>query len=291
VSDRPLAFLSERFFPVSSRDAPSTLICDATPPFQFLSLSTSAASTYINLLRRTTQACRLPTLSPRSERCSKTRSIRRQPCEYIRTLSRATQSLIISRTALNQEKSPLLRLPAELRNQVYEYVFGDREIDVVYHRSAFEYKFEAYMSSRPERPESDERVYNLTALLGAYRQLYAETKFPPFIYGHLDHLVTGGSLLHSLRALTKEQREAVRSLRLKIDNHFLEVFSCQNLLIYGEIETVPDAERGLDEITRPILRELPGLKTLILRDVEDALELLEDLDTERNGVRVVMEHH
>jgi hypothetical protein len=215
--------------------------------------------------------------------------MRRQPCEYIRTSSRATRSLIISRTALNHEKSPLLRLPAELRNQLYEYVFGDREIDVVYNfyrRSTLEYNFEAYTSSRP-----DERVYNLTALLGSCRQLYAETKFLPFIHGHLDHLLLGGDLQHSSRALAKEQREAVRSIRLRIDNHFLEIFSCQNLLIYGEIETVADTERRLDDITRPTLRYLPGLKTLILQDVENALELSGDLDTKRNGVRVVVEHH
>ncbi|RMZ66580.1 tetratricopeptide-like helical [Pyrenophora seminiperda CCB06] len=81
-------------------------------------------------------------------------------------------------TERNQQTSPLLRLPAELRNKIYNYVFH----------------------SPPIRPYRDHRVYGAWAysrrqlsLLQVCRQVYFEARLVPFkcnvFVGYAEHVI------------------------------------------------------------------------------------------------------
>jgi hypothetical protein len=94
----------------------------------------------------------------------------------------------MSRTALNQKESLLLRLPAEIRDKVYEYVHSAYEICVFYCPYEREQRFEAYTSDRPPK-----RPANLIGLLRTCRQLHLETERLLFIHCPFDILLSGSS--------------------------------------------------------------------------------------------------
>ncbi len=67
----------------------------------------------------------------------------------------------------NQQQSPLLRLPPELRNKIYGYVLGGK---------VFQFRSEKYH----ELVKSSMKKKQNLALLGVCRQVYAETALLPF---------------------------------------------------------------------------------------------------------------
>lgn len=106
-------------------------------------------------------------------------------------------------TLHNQKQSPLLRLPAELRNWIYEYALGSLTIRKCLFRP---HKFRAFDTSRQERT-------NLTALASTCRQLYGETRLLPFelnvFKGHVEYWP------RVLRdGLSESQRNSLRSIEI-----------------------------------------------------------------------------
>ncbi|KAH7399514.1 hypothetical protein BKA66DRAFT_565585 [Pyrenochaeta sp. MPI-SDFR-AT-0127] len=66
----------------------------------------------------------------------------------------------------NQRESPLLRLPPEIRNQIFEIVLGGRVFELE--------------GPSCENPNFVERSQHVLALLAVCRQIYAETSLLPF---------------------------------------------------------------------------------------------------------------
>jgi hypothetical protein len=90
--------------------------------------------------------------------------------------------LTLSREILNARTSPLLRLPAELRNRVYDYVFGNIVITMARATNRGPAKrrrtYRYYLSARQQ--SSSKNLKSLCGLIFVCRKLYAETQLLPF---------------------------------------------------------------------------------------------------------------
>jgi len=106
------------------------------------------------------------------------------------TAVRTIRTILIRFSSLqNQHNSPLLRLPAELRNQIYAYVLGNLIIRPKPSKSLNQYgsptpglKLRAAGASL----EDEERATRFLALTQTCRQVYAETKLLPFTLNAFD---------------------------------------------------------------------------------------------------------
>ncbi|KAF2253363.1 hypothetical protein BU26DRAFT_399624, partial [Trematosphaeria pertusa] len=94
----------------------------------------------------------------------------------------------------NQRESPLLRLPAELRNKIYSYVLGGR---------LWELKDTLTAGSREK---------NSMSLLRVCRQINAETASLPFELGTFS-FESLSALMQWSQRMPPKQRDAVRSVR------------------------------------------------------------------------------
>jgi hypothetical protein len=89
--------------------------------------------------------------------------------------------LTVSSEILNARTSPLLRLPAELRNRVYDCVFGNIVITMARattRRPAKRPRTYRYLSARQQG--SSKNLKPLYGLIFVCRKLYAETQLLPF---------------------------------------------------------------------------------------------------------------
>lgn len=114
--------------------------------------------------------------------------------------------------ARNQRQSPLLRLPGELRNKVYEYTFSDAIVSVYRSSAPPEYfKMNPYIGSGSSYfttapPE-------LAALTKTCRQIYADTHLLLFRLITL-HVHSDGSLGYLLSTLENSQQHAIATIQL-----------------------------------------------------------------------------
>jgi hypothetical protein len=161
---------------------------------------------------------------------------------------RAAQLLTMHSSALNQTNSPLLRLPAELRNRVYEYVFGDVRL---------------ILGNRPGARIMTNTGHdaNALALATTSRQLYVETKLMPFVLGHL-LAYSVGYLMSGIKKLGPEQRQAIRNIEFAYYDSDFTIFNRNSGEIFSSILPAP----SLQDLVRPILDELPGVKTIEIED-------------------------
>ncbi|KAF3001976.1 hypothetical protein E8E13_007635 [Curvularia kusanoi] len=86
--------------------------------------------------------------------------------------------LMLTISQRNREQSPLLRLPGELRNRIYEFAIGGHVVDVL-HRYFIQDRF---ISTLPVRGPKDasEKFLRLLNLAHTCRQLYEETRLLPY---------------------------------------------------------------------------------------------------------------
>jgi hypothetical protein len=137
--------------------------------------------------------------------------MRQRPCEY--HLSRLIYSIeadIDGSTLRNQKDSPLLRLPAELRNQIYAYTFKNLKV-----RTAT--RFGPYPSYEPGYccvllP------YHVSALLNsatACRQIHIETDLLFFKNTELDFTVWS-TMVKTLSRIEPRQRMAIKTICIGI---------------------------------------------------------------------------
>jgi len=161
---------------------------------------------------------------------------------------------------VNRQRSPLLRLPAELRNKIYEYALGGMELRISYRTRKF-----ALLSALSYDPSvSLTPLHRFVGLTLVSRQLYAETKILPFDLCTMD--VTRSSFHFQIERLNATQRQAISTIRMHYMNaisgavwRFLwsevrlltglkrvEVFCCPtNLGLSGRIHLVEAVEKGL----------------------------------------------
>lgn len=148
----------------------------------------------------------------------------------------------------NARASPLLRLPAELRNRVYEYVLYKGT-----------YWFNRERATTSKRPiEIVPRIANRLSLLRVCRQTYAETALLPF---SLNTFCVRARTVHDcLPILLKPvQRHAITKLRLPfiVLKRERDVQLCKYVLhilfeVYGESLAFHDQLKGLQKIIASI---------------------------------------
>jgi hypothetical protein len=139
----------------------------------------------------------------------------------------------LANTALNQKHSPLLHLPAELRNQVYGYVFSNLVFQLA--------EAEHWDSPRPRDKRSDDALV-LTATCHQVRQ---EAKLLPFVHASFNTEPVTSKIQAAIRvAFSLEQCDAIRNVKIRL-NEFN--YYCGN-------STMDEAARdaSLQELLRPI---------------------------------------
>ena len=160
---------------------------------------------------------------------------------------------------INRQRSPLLRLPAEIRNKIYGYALGGMKLRMPYRSK--ELGVVSAMSYGPS--VSLTPLHRLVGLTLVSRQLYAETKILPFELCTM-HVIR--SLFHyQIERLNTTQRQAISIIRTHYMNardgkvwtilwpevrlltglKRVEVFCCPDLELSGRIHLVEAVEKGL----------------------------------------------
>jgi hypothetical protein len=168
------------------------------------------------------------------------------------------------KTAANQRNSPLLRLPAELRNQVYHYALGGR-------------KFEVYRTACKQIRVFQENLPAF-ALLLVCSQIYAETRLLPYSLNAFEvERIYGMKSLQSCLSLT--QCSAIETLivsRFSIlhprnNKTFLPhltgfkglkelILACWDLV---EKRLKPHSQAHLTEFWALLQEQIPGIRVTI----------------------------
>jgi hypothetical protein len=155
--------------------------------------------------------------------------------------------LTILRWSTNQSNSPFLRLPAEIRNQIYEYALGFQTITIGYetYRSSYEeskpvfrYRstvFNHITNPFKERQQSYVKVSKgFTLLNNTCRQMYIETSVLPYKLSTIafdSYNIMVNFLLHEQR-LSRPQRHGFKQIVVRHD------LPAANMLTY-----LPNLER------------------------------------------------
>jgi hypothetical protein len=112
----------------------------------------------------------------------------------------------------NKQDSPLLCLPAELRNRIYELALGGLRLQVFNIRNGTKDYHSHYIAARDEEPHSRcKELHRLTALTLVCRQLYTETNILPFRLNAVH--VSSDTISHLVTVLSEAQRNAIFTLR------------------------------------------------------------------------------
>jgi hypothetical protein len=128
----------------------------------------------------------------------------------------------------NSTRSPLLRLPAELRNRVYKYALSGMQI-------CFRPKSEDGREARvyPKGTSEGRPATKFLTLTSVCHQLHRETKLMPFHQNDFVHVLAeddvakkvylrrSGILYGLLDVLTPTQRNAIRTLRIPYQSCFV----------------------------------------------------------------------
>lgn len=125
----------------------------------------------------------------------------------------------ITRTLRNQRECPLLRLPAELRNQIYTYVPGGHEIRTESLPWGFTTPGHHPIQLSSHNNGIWTRPHHFLALTVTSRQLRSETEFLPFRLNCFQAHHNRG-FQHFLGTLSQRQRNAIRTIRLIKLNHY-----------------------------------------------------------------------
>jgi hypothetical protein len=112
----------------------------------------------------------------------------------------------------NQQSSPLLRLPAEIRNTIYEYVLGGESWHYLTYIGV-RLSLKRRLSKDDERPEKEP---HFLALFKTCRQLQAETKLLPFKLNLFPTFVK--DLLDFLRVLSPSQASVIHTIQAMVDH-------------------------------------------------------------------------
>ncbi|KAI4631575.1 uncharacterized protein J4E87_002280 [Alternaria ethzedia] len=108
---------------------------------------------------------------------------------------------------MNRQRSPLLRLPAELRNKIYEYALGGMELRISYRNRELGLVAAMFYNT----PVLFTSLHRLVGLTLVSRQLYAETKILPFeLCTMLALRFTFNDLIERLNIT---QRQAISTIR------------------------------------------------------------------------------
>jgi hypothetical protein len=110
--------------------------------------------------------------------------------------------------AKSNQGSPLLRLPPEIRNKIWEYTLGHNIFKPVRVRVSIQ-KFKSKWISRPDEPQIG------LALLATCRQIYSEAAFMPFNLNTFaaDTFSRESNFVKAFKAFKVHQRRQITSIR------------------------------------------------------------------------------
>jgi hypothetical protein len=113
--------------------------------------------------------------------------------------------------ARNRDKSPLLRLPGELRNKVYEYALSGITL-FIFPSSNVEkpYRIHVHLA---EEAASFSPAFDVTGLNRVCRQISAETRLLPFQFLTF-HIHSDGSFLNFVETLNDVDRDAIATVQI-----------------------------------------------------------------------------
>lgn len=119
---------------------------------------------------------------------------------------RANRLLTGAHRVKSNQMSPLLRLPPEIRNKIWQYVLGGKLIRVEDQKGSRYAKF----SSSPSEPD------NAMALLRTCRQVYAEAALMPLLLNtfSFDYITV-------VKKLKLRQRKHIASIRFNLSSSLL----------------------------------------------------------------------
>ena len=127
----------------------------------------------------------------------------------------------------NQIESPLLRLPAELRNRIYEHVF---RVDCINFYDMRPWDYNASKHKRPDynpnpvrgtKPAS-QSLSSLLKYLLVCRQYYAETRLLVFKLSPL--CGRPGDLLYAVEKMPRDVRDAIAVLRIYENENWTRLY-------------------------------------------------------------------
>lgn len=170
-----------------------------------------------------------------------------------------------SRWNLNQTNSPLLRLPAELRNYIFELVLGFKTIVIdfnpyrvddlgivqrtlKYTCTAYQGRINPFQERSPFHPNIIPT--DLTLLNGVCRQLYYETEILPYklnLWAFEKHLKMTNFLFVG-NQLKRKHRAAIQELlvtdQLPGDNMLKSMSGLRNVFLTGSATATASAKHG-----------------------------------------------
>lgn len=142
-----------------------------------------------------------------------------QQC-YVRLLAFFISYADYNSTARNQKQSPLLRLPRELRDKIYDYVIGSGQISIQ------PLVDQCHLADRVYPHHELVPTIQLFTLSSICRQLHAETALLPFHQYSMILANTRASLTR-LGQMSREQRAAIVQIDLRssvLEDENLESF-------------------------------------------------------------------
>ncbi|KAI8939991.1 hypothetical protein NX059_003714 [Plenodomus lindquistii] len=135
----------------------------------------------------------------------------------------------------NQTTSPLLRLPAELRNRIYGYVYTEKSIMILRDTKSGRTSWYTDVSTEEYHAQYRKSIrYPFSSLLASTaicRQIYAEANMLPFRLNTIS-VIRMEPIAYMLRKWSRKHREAIGGLRLGLqfsvaeDIDLLHEFKC-----------------------------------------------------------------
>ena len=148
----------------------------------------------------------------------------------------------------NQQDSNFLRLPAELRNRIYQLVLSGYDIKIFYHD-------DLGMRAIIHRPHKPNRLFDFIlgrrvfSLLLVCHQIHAETRLLPFSMN--EFVIPACPVFHYFcNVIPPDQLNAITTVRLQIGEQL------------GNIERDWSGEIGLGSTLISVLRRLRTLETI-----------------------------
>ncbi len=160
------------------------------------------------------------------------------------------------RSLRNQRKSPLLRIPVELRNEIYDHVcryYRDHKV-IIYNTGDYEMPHDALKSLREGKPPG---------ILMTCRQIHSETSFFQFQAGNYEAYLP--ALVSWSEDLDIGRRYAIHTFRI----HFTSDWHLAYLQKWDyQLDRPPFGQKvkSIEALVRCFLQMFPEIKHLILID-------------------------
>jgi hypothetical protein len=134
--------------------------------------------------------------------------------KYAQASQRSAHTHTSCSRARNREQSPLLRLPGELRNKIYEYAMSDVTITIFPSSNPRKpFQLYAYLARGAADAISSSNVLDMTGLMRTCQQVYLETRLLPF-QAITFHVNSDGSFITFLEKLLGAERDAITTVQL-----------------------------------------------------------------------------